>query len=288
LFFPKELVKEEPPLPSSNPTQGETFRYQCFRAIVIRGDRWVLVPAKWTPEYGYAMVATAGSSTRITLRRLQNIPRETGEAPNVRRYWPCPEAVSRATGPNVAGMLLGVEQVRGILGGAALVSERAYTMGPQDDPGPNSCAGAADSGAEGADRDGGLVVRHVHKMTEADHSHQTHSVQQDAVEFKTPAQAAEFVDRTKQAWGHCAQTTLKIAYPDGNKEQRVFGDVSYSDEDDILLISSTVAGDQPRKCAHAMAAKANVVVDVQVCGSVPPTHATTIVDAIRKNFPSEY
>jgi hypothetical protein len=66
-----------------------TFRYLCLRALVVRGDRWVLVPARWTPEYGYAMIVDVNSSNRISVLRLKGIG-DTG-AVNWSGNWVCPE-----------------------------------------------------------------------------------------------------------------------------------------------------------------------------------------------------
>jgi hypothetical protein len=68
---------------------GGTFRYLCLRALVVRGDRWVLVPARWTPEYGYAVIVDANASNRISVLRLKGIG-DTG-AVNWAGNWVCPE-----------------------------------------------------------------------------------------------------------------------------------------------------------------------------------------------------
>ena len=79
-----------------------TFRYQCFRALVVRGDRWVLVPARWTPEYGYALMIDADSSNRISVLRLKGIA-DTG-AVDWAGEWQCPEvAPPTAWGPANSG-----------------------------------------------------------------------------------------------------------------------------------------------------------------------------------------
>ena len=51
LDAPGELIAET--IVSSDP-QNPTYRYKCFRGLAVRGDRWVLVPARWTPQFGYA------------------------------------------------------------------------------------------------------------------------------------------------------------------------------------------------------------------------------------------
>jgi hypothetical protein len=279
-------IKETPPN-IADPAAVKTFRYECFRALVVRGDRWLLVPAKWTPNGGIAMIVTANSSNHITVKRINDPRKTTGEAPNVWKYWPCPELVRTAKGPEVAGLLLGVEEVRAILGGRDLVAEGPYTQGPAGADTPTahqSCAAAADSLTQLPDRGSGFVMRRGRTMTDAEGATQKRWVEEAALEFENPAQAAQFVDEVGRRWRNCAHTTLKLDYPD-HEQQWTFGDVGYSSDDGLVVVSSTVVGDPPRQCSHALAAKSNVVVDVQMCGSQPPTQATAVLDAIRNKFP---
>jgi hypothetical protein len=99
LGAPPNLVVEAP-LSRSDSSEAaqpagassDTFRYLCLRALVVRGDRWVLVPARWTPEYGYAVIVDANASNRISVLRLKGIG-DTG-AVNWSGNWVCPELAS--------------------------------------------------------------------------------------------------------------------------------------------------------------------------------------------------
>jgi hypothetical protein len=77
--------------PPADPAAKPTFlRYQCFRSLAVHGDRWVLVPARWTPEYGYAVIITADSSHVISLNMVKNIA-DTDAAQQWDGGWECPE-----------------------------------------------------------------------------------------------------------------------------------------------------------------------------------------------------
>ncbi|WP_102141902.1 hypothetical protein [Mycobacterium hubeiense] len=84
---------------SGNPKETVVYRYECFRPLVVRDDRWVLVPAKWTPQSGYAVVVTDDSANRISATRRKDIAR-TGavnwKASNGRDGWQCPEVAPRS------------------------------------------------------------------------------------------------------------------------------------------------------------------------------------------------
>jgi hypothetical protein len=83
--------------PPADPAAKPTFlRYECFRSLAVHGDRWVLVPARWTPEYGYAVIITADSSHIISLNMVKNIA-DTDAAKNRGGAWECPEVGLGAT-----------------------------------------------------------------------------------------------------------------------------------------------------------------------------------------------
>ena len=78
---------------AGNTQEPVTYRYECFRSLVVRGGQWVLVPAKWTPELGYAVIVADDSANRISVTRVKGIAR-TGAAnwdESNRVGWQCPE-----------------------------------------------------------------------------------------------------------------------------------------------------------------------------------------------------
>jgi hypothetical protein len=78
-------------VPPADPATKPTFlRYECFRSLAVRGDRWVLVPARWAPEYGYAVIITADSSHVVSVNMVKNIA-ESDAAKNRGGGWECPE-----------------------------------------------------------------------------------------------------------------------------------------------------------------------------------------------------
>lgn len=283
LFLPKELVTETP-LTSADSPQGETFRYECLRVHEVRGDKWVLLPANWRPQFGYAVFVTTDASHRIMLRTIKDAPERTGGGANVREYWPCPELVPTATGPQAQAQLLTVEEVNGILRGDGLIVNE-YTQLPQGDTSPSSsrnCAGAVDSTAQPAYRDSGFITRYVRELTPQPTS-SGRRVIESVIDFDTPHHADDFIQATKSTWRECAHTGVSLSGR-GSTENYTLGD--FAEAGDIAIISVSSADDPPTDCSHALAAKSNVVVDVNVCGSDAPAHAVSLVEKIRERFPS--
>jgi hypothetical protein len=74
LPVPPGQIKVTVPPPAADPAAKPKFlRYQCFRVLAVHGDRWILVPARWTPEYGYAVIVTADSSHSISVLHVKKI-----------------------------------------------------------------------------------------------------------------------------------------------------------------------------------------------------------------------
>jgi hypothetical protein len=81
--------------PADRAAKPTFLRYQCFRSLAVHGDRWVLVPARWTPEYGFAVIITADSSHVISVLTVKNIA-DTDAAKNRGGEWECPELLGDA------------------------------------------------------------------------------------------------------------------------------------------------------------------------------------------------
>ncbi|WP_109527723.1 hypothetical protein [Nocardia aurea] len=91
LDVPANLIAET--LVPTQPGQPTTRRYECFRPLVARGDRWVLVPAKWSPDNGYALIirtdtAIVGMSRSNSFKRIAEANPDPTH-PNI--TWQCPE-----------------------------------------------------------------------------------------------------------------------------------------------------------------------------------------------------
>jgi hypothetical protein len=61
LAAPSNLIKETILAPEDRAKEPTLFREECFRTLEVHGDRWALVPAKWTDQNGYAVIITADS-----------------------------------------------------------------------------------------------------------------------------------------------------------------------------------------------------------------------------------
>ncbi|MBF6338507.1 hypothetical protein IU450_21810 [Nocardia abscessus] len=89
LDVPRNLIAET--LVETQPQQPPRFRYQCFRALVARGDLWVLVPAKWSQDNGFAVIVPADSSI-VSVSRSSAFKKFAEDNPQPQTVpWQCPE-----------------------------------------------------------------------------------------------------------------------------------------------------------------------------------------------------
>jgi hypothetical protein len=86
---PRKLIRESTVAAS----EVVMYRYECFRPLVVRGTQWVLVPAKWTPENGYAVVVADDSANRISAIRQRGVALSGAADWDAakRGGWQCPE-----------------------------------------------------------------------------------------------------------------------------------------------------------------------------------------------------
>jgi hypothetical protein len=89
LDVPANMIAET--LVEAQPQRAPRFRYQCFRALVARGDVWVLVPAKWSRDNGFAVIVPADSSL-VSVSRSSAFRKVAEENPRIDGVtWQCPE-----------------------------------------------------------------------------------------------------------------------------------------------------------------------------------------------------
>jgi hypothetical protein len=60
------------PRPRSRNSSG------VFHLLVVQADGWLLVPARWTPYDGYAVIVDLDSSNPISLNKLKGIAKTRG------------------------------------------------------------------------------------------------------------------------------------------------------------------------------------------------------------------
>lgn len=267
-------------LQPDGPGAGVTYRYECLRKLEVRDNRWVLVPAKWKRDKGFAVTMTPDSSNRILTRRVD--AQAIGKNPNVFPYWQCPEVVRTFDDSDLQHMLVEPNEARKHLGVEKLVSVAAPAAEPGDTVPQQSCWQAADPNPAAAFRESGFVAGSGRKLTDGETPPRL-SVDERVVTFANPAKAADFIIKTENAWLQCRNAVVNVQ--NGNVvEQRTLGGVG--EGDGIVVLDSATPGDRGTRCSNAIAAKSNVVVDVHVCGSDTPLAARPLASAIRDGIPN--
>ncbi|MFZ0833912.1 MAG: sensor domain-containing protein [Mycobacterium sp.] len=183
------------------------------------------------------------------------------------------------------GLLLPLDDVRTIMDAPELEVHDTYAQMPPSTVGyvPEDCARAAFNTVEAGYRDSKFIATRGAVMQEPDTSTQLlHIVDQGVVTFPDEAAANTYVTRTVEAWRRCAGTPFTVLRPEAT-EHWTFGDVT--ENNGISAIPKKTDGSD-WTCSHAIAARANAVVDVSACGFSVTDQATTIVGRIRDKFPA--
>jgi hypothetical protein len=253
--------------------------------LEVSGDNWVLVPAKWEPANGYAVLVTPDAHHRITATRFSGLAANVGMAENVKPFWQCPEVVRVFSEADLEGRLLDAGQAQSILDAAALTPNPVRTelaKGPAGPPG-GSCAAMSVPNSVGAYDGSGFSASRAREMTAAGPAGRLW-IDQGLVRFPTPDAAADFTARAKNAWLDCKDQVVTIQRA-GVTQPRALGGVGVADN--IFVVTDSAVSGPQAQCSHAIAAKSNLVIDVGVCGASKSLAAGSMAAAIRNKIPTQ-
>lgn len=213
---PSRLVKTSL-LPSAGGSTTPTYRYECLRVIEVRNGHYVLLPAKWTRESGWAVVVTPDSTHRINGLVNVGLAGTTGGGANVAPFWQCPEVVRSFLESDLDQMLASTDEISRVL------DTKALAVYPSDRPAStvidqNGASSANDCSAQENPVEStpalprypgdGVTTRAV-EMAGAGTSGSVW-VRQRVARFPNPATAQAFLDSTQQRWGFCARQVVTV------------------------------------------------------------------------------
>jgi serine/threonine kinase PknH len=198
---------------------------------------------------------------------------------------PIAPAVGNIGEPGLDGLLLPPDDVRAIMEAPDLAVDKTYAQMPPSTVGyvPEDCASAAFNTVETGYRDSQFTAVRGVVMQEPADAEVLHVVDEGVVMFPGPDVATRYVANTVEAWRHCAGAPFTALRPEA-AEHWTFGDVG--ENSGVSAIHKKADGDTGWSCSHAIAAKANVVIDVSACGFSISDQATTIATRIRDGFPA--
>jgi hypothetical protein len=114
-------------------------------------------------------------------------------------------------------------------------------------------------------------------------------VDEAVVQFATAADAHRFVTESAAKWRNCAGTEVR-AVPDEENGLQIWkigdtSDIEVLPELRGLMVRTTRVDVAEPECAHAMTDRANIVIDVVVCGQNDVAEAETILERIANRPP---
>jgi hypothetical protein len=269
LGIPGYLVKKST-LPAEGPPAAPVYRYQCLRVLEAHGGRYVLVPARWSREQGYAITVTPDASHRIT-GVVNSTPVAKGGT--VDPYWQCPEVVRVFQQSDLESVLLSPETTQTLVGTGRLNATGPDTITPaRDNPAaPKDCvpenyrARTPDSREREFIGDGTWV-------------------RQRAMRFDNPTQAEEFMAGALDRWNECTGKAASVNRR-GEAQTRTLGTLGVQER--ILSMPDSASSSAPPDCTQALAAKSNIVMAVDVCGTKQPSLAVAVAYAMRDRIPTD-
>ncbi|WP_166906467.1 sensor domain-containing protein [Mycobacterium sp. DL440] len=287
LNLPGTLVRTTV-LPAQGLPAPPLYRYQCLRVLEAHGGRYVLVPARWSRERGYAITVTPDATHRIT-GVVNSTPVAAG--PNVDPFWQCPELVRTFQPSDLEPMLIGPEDAQSIVGALGLTAGSPDTAtdaasATGDSVPPNGCAPVGDPSAAPA------ALPPYPAAVPATREREIIGVgtggrmwlRQRALTFTNPAEASDFMARVQDHWGYCVGKTVAVNRHD-EAQPRILGAPGL--QEGILSTPDSASSSATPDCTQALAAKSNIVIAVDLCGAKDPSRAVAVAYAMRERIPTD-
>jgi hypothetical protein len=168
-----------------------------------------------------------------------------------------------------------------LVGAAGLTVTDSYGAVYPQQPGETvsdpQCVGTAYPAQASVYQGSGYVGLAGQRITEPDNS-RNHIVDQVLTTFHDSAAAQKFVTATGQSWQQCAGRSINRHFVDGSTDLWTLGQAAGTGTGVSVL--NLVEGGNGWGCSHALAAKANVVAEVLVCGPNITDQGVTVRDRV--------
>jgi hypothetical protein len=131
---------------------------------------------------------------------------------------------------------------------------------------PAGCVGAVFSSMAGSYDGSGYGDFYEVRLSDVTGGDLPHWVDQSAATFDSDSAASRFVASQVAQWRRCAGRQLTYAYPRPDDWQDTYRIGETIDSGCVTMISNVITGDQHYTDIRALAAKSNVVIDLQFTG----------------------
>lgn len=131
---------------------------------------------------------------------------------------------------------------------------------------PARCVGAVFSSMAGSYDGSGYHDFYESRLSDITGGDMPHWVDQSAATFDSDSAAKDFVANQVAQWRQCAGQQFRYAYPKPTDWQENYRIGDTIDSGCVTLISNVITGDKHYTDIRALAAKSNIVIDLQFTG----------------------
>ncbi|MGA5544665.1 sensor domain-containing protein [Mycobacterium sp. NPDC051198] len=185
------------------------------------------------------------------------------------------------------GLLLSTEEVNSLMGAEGMTAHPPVTeMSDHRNLLPNlNCLGAWQVNESAIYGDHWAAMRQV-LLRSPDNDNWDNLLVQSVVIFPSAQDADDFLAQSAERWSKCTDHKVNITL-NGEPLPKWKSGALTRTEDELILPFTRVVGDQTRDCQRALAAAANLVMDIQACkpAGSSVTQAADVVDKIKAAMP---
>lgn len=195
---------------------------------------------------------------------------------------PPPASAQAVSVEQLPTLLLAPADLNAVMGSPGLVITHQLSdtliPDPADTISNPDCVATQDPDLDSTYHGSGYLGTNGQRLTEPG-DNWNHLVEQFVVSFPNPAAAQAFVAKSTQTWTRCAGTTLSHHYgKDNHDESFTIGQPTATNTS--VAVVNYAEGGNGWACSRDLAAKANIVADVETCSLQASDQAVTIANKI--------
>ena len=197
---------------------------------------------------------------------------------------PVAAAPASVTPTSLNTVLLGADQISGIMGASNMTAERPFTQ-LQDNrlrlPNLN-CLGILSVAETAIYEKSGLTAVRGQALREPDGGDWQHLAVQAVITYPSADAAQKFFSESADRWAKCQQHTSNITINAGPTTSWFFAKL---DRTATRLTMPVSVNNGQRKCQRDLSVFSNVVIDVKACGPAITDQGANIADQIQGRLP---
>ncbi len=224
------------------------------------------------------LITTVGGSTKPGAALTHTTPTVSAQPPSTTTTPPPPPPISPAA---LAGLLLDTDTINALINSGELAVDPKHTTTKlfTDTADHPACGGVLVNASKQVYDGSGWVAAQTQALR--DNTTRQHVVYESVISYPSARTATKMVAQEAHNWQRCngrSITTTATSYP-----AQTWFVATVDNHDGMLTALMNQEGARGWACQHALTARNNIVIDIEVCGADITHQATAIAKKVAQN-----